>query len=128
MNNTPDSRAPNDAALTKGVDDSLNKQRESLRRVLAYHGVDTEEVERVLGAYVTELREQGSSAEAVVIAVKNLLAEQEPPPADGPDATKAFRVARNSSALYGAIVTLAIAQYYGIDLRAIDLRRISEND
>ena len=111
----------NGARPTDPAVDSLDRCRENLRRALGPRAINAEEVERVLGAFVAQLKEQGASPEAVVIAVKKLLAEREPPPADGEDAAKAFQAAGDNHDLDGAIVTLSIAQYYGIRLRATDI-------
>ena len=107
-------------ALTPQVNDSLSAQRDNLRRVLAHRGVEAEAVEEVLGGYVAELKARGSSAGAVVIAVKRLLNEQDVASAH---ADQAFQAAGASSEFNGAIVTLTIAQYYGIRLRATDFAR-----
>lgn len=104
--------------------DAFHAHRETLRRALAYRGLEVEAVERVLGDFVADLRDQGKSPEAVVVAVKQLLADRQPPDADADvDSVKAFQAAHESRDLYGAIVTLAIAQYYGIHLRTSDIIR-----
>jgi hypothetical protein len=123
MNTAPTSPASNGATFTDQANDLLNTYRENLRQLIAYRGVDIDEVERMLGVYVAELKGRGCSPGAVVVDVKQLLAEQEFQTADGRDATRALRVVHHSSEWNGAIVTLAIAQYYGIRLHATDLAR-----
>jgi len=127
MNNAPTSPAPDGAIFTNQAIDLLDTHRDNLRRVLAYRAVDTEEVECVLGVYVADLKERGRSPEAVVIAVKKLLAEQERQITDGQDAAEAVPAARDHSEVHSAIVTLAIAQYYGIRLHATDIAHATHN-
>jgi len=108
------------AAPTLQANDSLSAQRDNLRRVLAHRGLEAEAVEEVLAGYVAELKARGTSLEAVVIAVKRLLNEQDVASAN---ADQAFQAARASSEFNGAVVTLTIARYYGIRLRATDFAR-----
>lgn len=56
-----------------------------------------------------------------MVAVKKLPADRRAPPDDGADVVKAFQAAHDNQELYGAIVTLAIAQYFGIHLRASEI-------
>ena len=103
--------------------DPLIEARDNLRRAAMYQGIDVDEVERVVGAVVGELTARGRPPEAVVVAVKTLLSDSQASSAHGMAAMKAFRAARDSHDLYGAIVALAIAQYYGFRPHAADLTR-----
>jgi hypothetical protein len=116
--NTP---ARDSTAFSNPLTDPLERHREALRRALGSRGLDAREVERVLGAFVGELKARGISPEGLVIALKQLLADQDMLLDGGGDTDRAFVAARDSRDLHGAIVTLAIAQYFGIDLRAADV-------
>lgn len=94
--------------------DPLAGPRDNLRRAAEHRGIDIEELEHAVGTYVSELKAQGVSPEAVLVAIKKLLLEAEPPPANGTAWSKALRSARDSHNLHDAIVTLAIALYFGI--------------
>jgi len=107
------------------IDVVLRPARDGLRQAIAHHGIDADEVERALAALVSELKGRGSPPEVVVVAVKRLLSEQEVSP-DASDAARAFHAARSSQLVHGAIVTLAIAQYYGIRLHATDVASLAD--
>ena len=92
--------------------DPLIAQHDHMLRTFAEQRIDVEKVTRVLAVFVTEQKARGSAPEAVLVELKSFLAREEAPPPDGPEAIRAFKAARDSAELYGAIITLAIAQYF----------------
>ena len=91
----------------------VKRTKAALQKSLEPFGVSVEDVEDDLRRFVQAMKHEGRPPEAAVIAVKDLLSERALPV--GLAAHAAFQRARDNAVLAEAIVSLAIALYFGLD-------------